>query len=188
MGDPNVRNIFTKQITGVFGAAAYTETLKLTPKDKPYFAVRSFNEKYGAPFQGAFAAFEPIDDSGWALVDISSDGPTRIDFQFLEDMGLALKRDDKHYINKFAYFLYDPQDGLFANYQSNDSARNKKGRFAPFMRSLLTYVLPGEWWSTYYDDLLSDQKKKTRQVEIQDSWNDIVSDYGLPTPKPNVVE
>ena len=43
MGD--VVNIFTKQTTGIFGTSDYTETLTLTPMDKAYFAVRSFNEK-----------------------------------------------------------------------------------------------------------------------------------------------
>jgi hypothetical protein len=176
----DVLNIFTKQVTTVFGPVAYTETLTLTPQDKAYFAVRSFNEK-DKPFEDPFTEFPlKIEDSGWAEVPVSKDGPTRIDFQFLEDMGLAVRRDDKHYINKFAYFLYDPQDGLFVNYKPQDTARNKKERFAPFMRTLLTYVLPGEYWTTYYDKHLSDDRRKAKLIEIEESWNDIVSDYGLP--------
>jgi hypothetical protein len=178
MGD--VVNIFTKQTTSIFGTANYTETITLTPMDKAYFAVRSFNERNGQSFEHPFKDTPPIEDAGWAEVTVAKDGPTRIDFQFLEDMGLAVIRDDKHYINKFAYFLYDPQDGLFVNYNSQAPPQNKMATFAPFMRTMLTYVLPGEYWSTYYDKQISDDRKKTKLVEIEESWNDIMSEYGLP--------
>jgi len=189
-------NIFTlKEYNDDFKELTFNQTIPLTSIDLPYFAVRSFLEKQGSnPLESADFkdTFKDISDGGWALIEGVTDSKSKQrEFDFLEPLALAIQIGDKFYISKFAYLLYDPQDGIFPNYDSTMSAEEKKLLLAPFMRLFLTYILPGYWWHAFYGrQYLSEEEGKAtmlnaRLLDIEDWWASIEEEYGMPSVEDN---
>jgi len=171
----SVLNPFTGLTSTVFSSLDYAavEKITLNSYDAPYFAVRRFKTWLPNPFIVDFADADDIEDDGWLAVKIEDHGLTRIEFEFLEDMGLAVQKDDKYYVSSLIYLLYDPDDGLFANWGQQDTPEEKKALLGPFMRLLQTYVLPGQWLQAQYT-----APNAGRLREIEEEWNDITDAYG----------
>ena len=188
------RNIFThKPFHDDMKHLKYDKTITLTSTDLPYFSVLCFREKRRVdPAAGDFKdMFKDITDDGWAeLEGVDDTDMKKDDFDFLEDLGLAIKKDDTHYISKFAYLFFDPYDGLFNTFDSRESPPEKKERLAPIMRLFLTYILPGRWWRAFYarqylpDTIGQATMLNQEMLEIEDAVNDIEDEYGLPQGSP----
>ena len=186
------RNIFThKQYPPSFSDLIYDQTITIESTELPYFAVRSFNDKRDNPLSGPDFAklFTEITDEGWAKIEIK-DNTHRIikdEYEFLEALGLALQKGDtEYYINKFAYLLYDKQDGLFSRYDNGWSPQDKKEELTSFMRLALTYILPGHWWRAFYarqylpDMIGHGAMLNEKLLEIEHQWNKIAAQCDMP--------
>jgi hypothetical protein len=190
-GDIVKRNIFThKPFHDAMKHLKYDQTITLTSIDLPYFAVLCFRDKRGVdPAAGDFKdMFKDITDDGWAeLEGVDESDMKKDDFDFLEDLGLAIKKDDTHYVSKFAYLFFDPADGLFNTFDSSESPPEKKERLAPIMRLFLTYILPGRWWRAFYarqylpDTIGQANMLNQEMLEIEEEVLDIEDEYGYPT-------
>jgi hypothetical protein len=177
-----------KQYASVFSDLSYNQTITLTSTDPPYFAVRSFKEKWGTyplnPTGMEGDPFRDISDEGWALLEDVSSESVRNGFRELADIALAVRIGDNHYVSRFAYLLYDPQDGLIANLDQGQEV--KKAWQQPFMWLFLTYVLPGIWWSAFYDrQYLSEQEGRATElnalmIAVEEQWLAIEEVYGYP--------
>jgi hypothetical protein len=184
-------NIFThKAFHEDMKHLTYDKTITLTSIDLPYFAVLSFRDKRGVdPSAGDFKdMFKDITDDGWAeLKGVDESSIKKDDFDFLEDLGLAIKKGDTHYISKFAYLFFDSSDGLFNTFVSSETPSEKKERLAPIMRLFLTYILPGRWWRAFYarqylpDTIGQATLLNQEMLEIEDEILDIENEYGYPT-------
>ncbi len=185
-------NLFTQQpYPDEFNDLSFNQTIPLTSIDLPYFAVRSFYEKrtgmpIGQDVEDFQEPFADISDGGWMILDISGSKSKTREYEFLENMALAVQVDGVHYISKFAYLLYDPTDGLFATYDSNDTAEEKKAYLAPLMRLFLTYILPGRWWRAFYarqylpDTIGESTDLNAEMLELEEEWLAIAAEYGSP--------
>jgi len=182
-------NIFTqKPYPSTFSNLTYDKTITIDSTELPYFAVRSFKEKTNDPLSGPDFSdlFKDITDEGWAKIEIK-DKADKEEFEFLEALGLALQKGDtEYYINKFAYLLYDKQDGLFSRYNDQWSPQDKKEELSAFMRLALTYILPGHWWRAFYarqylpgmighGTLLNE-----KLLQIEHQWDKIAAQCNLP--------
>jgi hypothetical protein len=190
-------NIFTgKPYPSSFSNLEYNKTITIDSTELPYFAVRSFKDKRTDPLSGPDFAdlFKDIEDEGWAKIDITDNSPKmeKDEIEFLESLGLALQKSDtEYYINKFAYLLYDKQDGLFKRYNDQWSPQDKKEELTAFMRLALTYILPGHWWRAFYarqylpDMIGHGALLNEKLLEIEHQWNKIAAQCDLPqNPNP----
>jgi hypothetical protein len=176
-----------------FADLSYNTTIPLTSVDLPYFCVLSFrglmpeiplaDDEVAAEMD----TFADISDGGWAIIDVSGSDSKLQEFEFLEDMALGIQLEDVYYVSKFAYLLYDASDGLFTNYDSTDTAEEKKAWITPLMRLFLTYILPGLWWETFYarqylpDSVGETTRLNAKMLEIEGELKEIDAEFGLPT-------
>jgi hypothetical protein len=154
------RNIFTQIDVGdIFKTLDYSQPLPfpLTSVDPIYFHVRSFNEKQQlhTPFTDPFREIPGAEAGGFAVVPTDTEPLNEKDLKevkFLEKLGLAIHRNDKYYISRFAYLLYDDTDGLFREgyYNERDSPDIILRKLTPLFRVFLMYILPGNFWRAYY--------------------------------------
>jgi hypothetical protein len=183
-------NIFTgKDYSALFSNLKYDQTVNIHSTDLPYFAVLSYRDKdkgnrpdplNGSDFEGIF---KDISDDGWALLDLKEDSShlDKEEFSFLKALGLGLQIDQTYYVNKFAYILYDPKDGLFRNYDNGWSPQDKKLQLRAFMRLARTYILPGYWWLAFYarqylpDTIGFATMLNTNLLEIEHEWDKLPS-------------
>ena len=185
-------NIFTqKPYPPSFSDLTYNQTITIESTELPYFAVRSFNDKRVDPLSGPDFAnlFTKIEDKGWAELKIDDNTPKIIkdEYEFLEALGLAFQKGDtEYYINKFAYLLYDKQDGLFNRYDNQWSPQDKKEELSAFMRLELTYILPGHWWRAFYarqylpDMIGHGAMLNEKLLQIEHQWNKIAAQCDMP--------
>jgi len=192
-----MRNLFTqKGYAEFFKTLDYSKPLPfpLTSVDPIYFHVRSFMEKTGPsaqPFKEPFAdPFRDITSSeagGFAAVPFHEKDLQEL--TFLENLGLAMKRDDTYYVSRFAYLLYDEADGLFREgyYNERDAPALKLRKLTPLLRIFLMYVLPGNYWKAYYarmrlPDTIGKATALDQQMhEIEQWWLSIHQLVDLPT-------
>jgi len=152
------RNIFTQtDIGGIFTSLDYNQPLPftLTSVDPIYFHVRSFHEKQQllTPFAEPFKELSGAEAGGFAVVPTTSLNDKDLkEVKFLEKLGLAMQRNDKYYIGRFAYLLYDDKDGLFREgyYNERDTPDIILRKLTPLFRVFLMYILPGNFWRAYY--------------------------------------
>ena len=184
-------NIFTqKPYPPSFSDLTYNQTITIESTELPYFAVRSFNDKRVDPLSGPDFAnlFTKIEDKGWAELKIDDNTPKIVkdEYEFLEALGLALQNENGYYINKFAYLLYDAQDGLFSRYDNQWSPQDKKEELTAFMRLALTYILPGHWWRAFYarqylpDMIGHGAMLNEKLLQIEHQWNKIAAQCDMP--------
>jgi len=161
----------------------YNKPVTLTSIDLPYFSVLCFREKRKIdPSVGDFKdIFQDISDEGWAVLDPST---KKDEFDFLEDLGLAIKQDDTYYVSKFAYLFYDPEVGLFNRFDRNAPPDEIKTVLAPVMQLFLTYILPGRWWRAFYarqylpDTIGQASMLNQELLEIEDEIEELEDEYG----------
>lgn len=189
-------NLFTQKpypdlFKNEFEELKHDQTITLTSIDLPYFAVRSFREKRTLEGDDFKDTFKDITDDGWAIIDISGSKSKTAEYEFLEQIALAVQIGDTHYVSKFIYLLYSPKDGLFANYDTTDTVEEKKEHLAPLMRLFLTYILPGRWWRAFYarqylpDTVGSSTMLNAEMLEIEEEWISIAEEYGMPSVETN---
>jgi hypothetical protein len=151
------KNLFTqKGYAEFFKSLDYSNPLpfSLTSVDPIYFHVRSFLEKtdltHLSGLTDPFREVTGIEAGGFASVPYHE--KDLHEFAFLENLGLAMRRDDTYYISRFAYLLYDENDGLFREgfYNDRDAPPVKLRKLTPLLRVFLVYILPGNYWKAYY--------------------------------------
>lgn len=200
-----MRNIFTQVdindwLVDFFREAKYDQTVTVTPEDKAYYHIRRSKEKYGkklrdGDFEDPFKEFET--DAEFTLIDISGfqkserDKLIQPELDFMDALGLVVKRGTEHFISPYAYLFYDVSNGLFSpvTYLSDDSVDLKKTTFAPIMRFFMTYVIPGRYWRARYartrlPDNIYDAHTIDRELrEMEDVWNEIYAVFNKPDPE-----
>jgi hypothetical protein len=138
--------------------------------------------------------FADISDGGWAVIDVSGSKTKMREFEFLERMALGIQLGDAYYVSKFAYVLYDATDGLFENYDSTSSAENKKAWISPLMKVILTYLLPGLWWETFYarqylyEGTGEDTLLNAKLLEIEKEYLGFSAEFDYPVVEEDDVE
>jgi hypothetical protein len=186
-------NLFTqKPYPPEFADLSYNTTIPLTSVDLPYFCILSFRGLLPSipladdEITVDMDTFADISDGGWAVVDVSGSKIKTQEFEFLERMALGIQVGDDYYVSKFAYLLYDVSDGLFSNFDSTDTAEEKKAWLTPLMRLILTYLLPGLWWETFYarqylpDSIGETTRLNANMLEIERELKEIDTIFGLP--------
>jgi len=187
-------NLFTqKPYPTEFADLSYNTTIPLTSVDLPYFCVLSFRGLLPSiPLADDevtvdMETFADISDGGWAVVDVSGSKSKTQEFEFLERMALGIQLEEEYYVSKFAYLLYDVSDGLFPNFDSTDTAIEKKAWITPLMRLFLSYILPGRWWRAFYarqylPDIIGESTRlNAEMLEIERELKELDTLFGLPT-------
>ena len=187
-------NLFTqKPYPPEFADLSYNTTIPLTSVDLPYFCVLSFRGLLPSiPLADdestvEMDTFTDISDGGWAVIDVSGSKSKTQEFEFLERLALGIQLEDTYYVSKFAYILYDVSDGLFPNFDSTDTATEKKAWITPLMRLVQAYILPGLWWESYYarqylyEGIGEVTQLNAEMLEIERELKDFDALFGLPT-------
>lgn len=200
-----MRNIFTQEdindyLVNFFRGAEYSHSVKVTPEDKAYYHIRRNDKYFGAKLRDVSDAedpFEEMETADFALIDISgmqkdeSDKLIQPELDFMDALGLIVKRGTQHFISPYAYLFYDVSNGLFSpvTYQSDDSVDLKQTTFAPIMRFFMTYVLPGRYWRARYarmrlpDNIYESHTMDRELRELEDTWGEIYALFNKPDPQ-----
>ena len=200
-----MRNIFTQEdinkwLKDFFSTAKYKHSVKVTPEDKAYYHILRNDKYFGSKLCDVDHdedPFKPLDTSEeFALIDISGlqkdegDKLIQSELDFMDALGLIVKRGTQHFISPYAYLFYDVSNGLFSpvTYQSDDTVDVKQTTFAPIMRFFMTYVLPGRYWRARYarmrlpDNIYESHTIDRELRELEDVWQDIYAIFNKPDP------
>ncbi len=200
-----MRNIFTqedinKYLVEFFRDASYNQAVKVTPEDKAYYHILRNANYFGSKLRDVKHdedPFKELDSADFALIDISgmqedeSDKLIQPELDFMDALGLIVKRGTQHFISPYAYLFYDVSNGLFSpvTYQSDDSVDIKQTTFAPIMRFFMTYVLPGRYWRARYarmrlpDNIYESHTIDRELRELEDTWEEIYAAFNKPDPQ-----
>jgi len=172
-------NTFTNNpINEVFTTLEYnTNTLRLTPYDQPYFAIRSESEKANDPldqngFEDPFKKLEPQAGQFAELENPNNDPYITAELNFLKMLDLVVQRGPKFYIHKNAQEFYK-QDGLF---DPNNKDTTK------FKNILKKYTLPGRFWRNYYwrlylpDNIKLSLRLDDEMIQIEEEYLQLAED------------
>jgi hypothetical protein len=198
-----MRNIFTQEdindwMVDFFRGAEYSHSVKVTPADKAYYHILRNAKYFGSKLRDVDDKEDPFEeletDAEYTLIDISGFQATERDkliqpeLDFMDALGLIVKRGTQHFISPYAYLFYDVSNGLFSpvTYQSDDSVDLKQTTFAPIMRFFMTYVLPGRYWRARYarmrlpDNIYESHTMDRELRELEDVWQEIYSVFNKP--------
>jgi hypothetical protein len=197
-----MRNIFTQEdindwLVDFFRDASYNQAVKVTPADKAYYHILRNANYFGSKLRDVKHdedPFKELESADFALIDISgmqkNEGDKLIqpELDFMDALGLIIKRGTQHFISPYAYLFYDVNNGLFSpvTYQSDDSVDLKQTTFAPIMRFFMTYVLPGRYWRARYarmrlpDNIYESHTIDRELRELEDTWGEIYAVFNKP--------
>jgi hypothetical protein len=170
----DVINIFIGTIidASLTGLVYNQPDLVVKPSDKAYYYIRADTELGADPFQIPNSITEnmtgDITLSGTAVFDISANG-IPLDLEFFDALGLVIKRDTLYYIHPHAQKLID----FFRNYRPNHNPLLR-----PLTKLLLTYILPGRYWSAYAARKLLPENVGESNA-LYNQMNDIVIEYNV---------
>ncbi len=200
-----MRNIFTQEdindyLVDFFRGAEYSHSVKVTPEDKAYYHILRNANYFGSKLRDVKHdedPFKELESADFALIDISgmqedeSDKLIQPELDFMDALGLIVKRGTQHFISPYAYLFYDVNNGLFSpvTYKSDDSVDIKQTTFAPIMRFFMTYVLPGRYWRARYarmrlpDNIYESHTIDRELRELEDTWEEIYAAFNKPDPQ-----
>lgn len=158
------------------------DSVELTPYDPPYFFFRAHEEISGNRIGGAGLGAEPfrvVEADGWTKIDLEekSDNSLSDEVLFLEDFGLATTGTSKHvcHVNPLAIEMFYRPGGYFEEPE-------KKSNILDFLKLMRDYVLPGQYWRSYYAEagLPEDAGAIYRRemFDVEGEWRSLVEQIG----------
>ena len=164
----------------MFETLSYTVKPRITVKDIPYFHVRSAREYPSAPINHPpFTAVKEtvITEESFAQTEPSAltDADKR-EIAFLKSLGLAFEQEGHVYISHRVEPLYHSTDGVFTRYNQAVTPAEKTTALAPYTTLLLSYILPGLYWRSYYalvglsDNIGISARLKQQMADISEEW------------------
>ena len=152
------------------------ESITLKMDDSPYFAIRVQRDLSNNHLnRKGFNDFESISEKGFAKLIINKpDYAVKMNLEYLKFLGFLVERGNTYYIHPHAKLLYDPKTGLFGG-------KNKDCK--EFKHIMKTFVLPGQFWSTYYkwlplkaDTVARKDKLERNLIEIEEYYLNLVEE------------
>jgi hypothetical protein len=156
--------------------------VELSPYDPPYFFVRSFEELSGNRIGGPGFEGDPykvVEADDWIKIDLEekADDTLSDEVLFLEDFGLATMGDTEHicHVNPMAIEVFYGPGRFF----EEPTDKSNILHFLGFMRD---YVLPGQYWRSYY--AAADLPAAARTIaqremfDVEAEWRSLVGQIG----------
>jgi hypothetical protein len=135
-------NVISKEIFDIFAGSTSPLTIESTDPTYYYFRAeqRASTGKNPMDPEG-YGGTGPLEVSGFYKVELSETPEFIAEINFMQGLGLVVKRENTFYIYDLAEVFYGPT-GYFKN--------PTVGAAQAILKILYNFVLPGRFWTTYY--------------------------------------